>query len=178
MEGSGIVGKPDIYLRDVRDLAKKSDIGIVLYEWNLFANPGIINKTIFDLDGVFCVDPPDERNITKYLKYIENPEQLFIPTTDGTVTVLTYRLNKYRPETESFLKTLGLNKVHLYMYNAETYEKRSKVPPYIYKGEFYKQATDFKLFVESSDYQARKINEISGKPVYCVETNKMYNEIN
>lgn len=73
MEGSGIISQPDIYIKDIREEARKSEIGIVLYEWNLLSNPEIINKTIFDLDGVICVDPPDERNTEEYIKYVKKP---------------------------------------------------------------------------------------------------------
>ena len=175
MEGSGTLAKPDIYLRDVTSLAQKSEINIVLYEWNIFSNPNIVDKTIYDLDGVMCVEPPDERNIKAYIKYLENPIPLYIPTTDKEITILTYRLNKYRKLTESFLIKNGLNSLKLFMFNSDSYEERGKIPPWLYKGNFYKANDYYKLFVESDDFQARKICEISGKPVYCVDTNKMYN---
>lgn len=173
-EGSGTLSKPDVYLKDVRDLASKSEIGIVLYEWNLLSNPGIVSKTLFDLDGVFCVDPPDERNTEQYIEYLNNPIPLFVPSKNEMITILTYRLIKYKDVTIEFLKKLGLKRIKLLMFQAETYEERSKVEPWLFKGSYYKSNNDYKLFVESDDLQARMINKISGKPVFCVSTNIMY----
>ena len=175
MEGNGQLCKPDIWLRDVRGLANMCATGNVFYEWNLFAHPDFEQRCIFDLDGVFCVDPPDEINEKEYVEYIKNPTPLFVPTYTGSLTILTYRLNKYREYTENFLKSIGISRFELYMVDAETYEERSKCPPHVLKGNVYKNSTGFLLFVESDDEQARQINKISGKPVYCVETNKVYN---
>lgn len=173
LEGECGLDKPDIYLTDVRENAKKSKNSIVVYEWNIFAHGDLTEKTIFDLDGVMCVDPPDEKNINEYYSYICNPIPLFIPTSNK-INILTYRLNKYRNETENFLKNNGINDFNLYMFNSNSYEEREKTPSWLYKGLFYKQ-NDFELFVESDDYQAKKINIISRKPVYCVKNNRMYN---
>ena len=175
LEGDCHLSKPDVYLKDIREEAKNSSIGVVLYEWNIFSNPAIINSTLFDLDGVFCVDPPDERNHDEYIKYIKNPIPLHIPTTNDKITICTYRLNKYRKETNDFILSLGVEDFKLFMFKADTYEERSKIEPWFFKGSFYKSRPEYKLFIESDDSQARKINEISGKPVYCVETNKVYN---
>ena len=62
------------------------------------------------------------------------------------------------------------------MFNANSYnERKQKNPnPGIYKGNYYKMFDQYKLFIESEDWQAKQIAEISGKNVYCVETNKLY----
>ena len=62
------------------------------------------------------------------------------------------------------------------MFNGNTYEERSfsGISPEKLKGEYYKTHNNYNLFVESDDRQAKKIAEISNKPVYCVETNKVY----
>ena len=41
------------------------------------------------------------------------------------------------------------------------------------KGEYYRD-NDYTLLIESNDREAQKIAEIAGKPVYCVDSNKMY----
>lgn len=173
LEGPCQALKPDIYIRDVREIAKTSTGRCVYYEWNLFAHCGFTEKCLFDLDGVICVDPPDEKNIDEYYKYICNPIPLFIPTVKK-INIMTYRLNKYRKETENFLKKIGFCSFNVIMFNADSYEERSSVPPWLYKGTYYMN-NDFDLFVESNDEEAKIINQISKKPVYCVETNKMYN---
>ena len=49
LEGECGLDKPDIYLTDVRENAKKSKNSIVVYEWNIFAHGDLTEKTIFDL---------------------------------------------------------------------------------------------------------------------------------
>lgn len=173
LEGPSLICSPDLFLSDVRNMALKSEIGIVLYEWNIFSNPAIINKTIFDLDGVICVEPPDERDAEKYMEYIKSPQTLLIPTTDK-ITICTYRLVKYKSETMNYLKSIGLCDCDLFMFKSDSYEERSKIPSYLYKASVYTKLTNFKLFVESDDFQARKIKEITGKSVFCNTTNTMY----
>lgn len=176
MEGNGETSMPDIYLRDIRWMARSSENGIVLYEWNLFNhNPRTANRIMFDYDGVFCLDPPDERNTEEYERYIKDPVPLFLPTNNPAVTinVVTYRLEKYRKETEEFLRKNGIRNLNIRMYPSFSYEERSKTKPEIYKGNYYKNSEAI-LFVESDDMQARMIRAISGKSVYCVKTNKIY----
>ncbi len=162
---------PDLYLRDVRnnDGFIKN---IVLYEWNILHHH-YQDKVIYDLDGVIFVEPPDERDTQSYVEYIKNPTPLFIPSTQVPITICTYRLRKYYDITVESLHNIGIDNPNIIMYNSEEYEDRV-VSPYEYKSYMYKNSEDKLLFVESDDFQARKIYEITGKPVYCTDTNKMY----
>jgi uncharacterized HAD superfamily protein len=165
----------DLYLEDIREYTNNFK-DIVLYEWNIFQHhPSFMNYCLYDIDGVFCVEPPDERSEEEYINYIKNATPLFIPRTK-IGGIITYRLNKNREITETWLKNNGITYGTLTMFNANNWEERNKmgIPPEKYKAEFYGNNDKFKLFVESSDYQAKKIAEISNKPVYCVETNKLY----
>lgn len=97
-----------------------------------------------------------------------------MPTVDK-LTVCTYRLKKkYREDTENYLDSLGYTNRVVYMFDADTYEERSSVEPWLFKSTVYSKLIEHKLFIESNDFQARKIKELTGKPVFCVETNKMY----
>lgn len=64
------------------------------------------------------------------------------------------------------------------MFNATTWDERKKsgITAEAMKGAHYKSQKWAKLFVESDDSQARVIHEISGKPVYRVESNKLYSK--
>lgn len=173
LEGSCFIDKPDLYLCDIRNEALNSEIGIALYEWNIFSNPGIMNKTVFDLDGVICLDPPDEKNENEYIEYIKSPKTITIPTTDN-ITICTYRLVKYKDYTYNYLINIGLTNINLIMFNSDSYEERSKTPSYVYKSIVYDELKDYKLFVESDDFQAQMIKKLTGKAVFCTTTNIMY----
>ena len=174
LEGPGN-SSVDIYLEDVRMYTNQID-RFVLYEWNILQhNEGQMAKYLFDIDGVFCVEPPDERNVNAYLQYIKNATPLFIPRTP-IGGIITYRLEKNREITEQWLAQQEIKYNELIMFPAQSWNERhqSRIPSEQYKAAYYKQHVNYKLFVESSDYQAKRICELTGKPVYCIESNKMY----
>lgn len=164
----------DIYLEDVRKYTK--DFNIVLYEWNILQHHDkFMERCLYDIDGVFCLDPPDERKNDEYINYIKTAKPLFIPRTK-IGGIVTYRLIKNKEITEQWLHDNGVSYNELIMFDAMSWDERNKrnIPPEKYKADFYKQHDNYKLFVESNDYQAKRISEISCKPVYCVESNKLY----
>lgn len=176
-EGFSDYFKCDITLKDIKWSSYLSDLHMCLYEWNIFSHGNTMSSFAFDIDGVVCIDPPDERNTEEYIKYIKNPIPYHIPeVTQAKTTFITYRLNKYRPETSEFLGRMGLAGCQLYMNSATSYEERAKVPPYLYKAQVYGSLEHLKLFIESNDDEAKLIAQISGKPVYCVESNRIYDK--
>ena len=165
----------DIYLEDVR-WATNGYREPVIYEWNIFHhNESTMEACMYDIDGVLCVNPPDERNNDEYIEYIKNAVPLFTPT--ATIgELVTYRLSKNQDITEKWLRENNIKYRRLTMFNAQTWDERNAtgISPEIMKGKHYKSQSWAKLFVESDDYQAQVIHAISKKPVYCVESNKMY----
>lgn len=165
----------DLYLEDLRahtDNFTKT----VIYEWNIFQHhPNFMEACLYDLDGVLCLDPPDERDEKKYLAYIRNAAPLFIPRTK-LGGIITYRLSKNRQITEEWLANNGIRYGELMMFEACSYaeRERSGISPEEYKSDIYLKQEKYNLFVESSDRQAKTIAETTKKPVYCVETNKVY----
>lgn len=171
LEGTG-ENTIDLYLEDVR----QKDLSIVLYEWNILQHHDkFMEHCLYDIDGVFCLDPPDERKNDEYIEYIRNAKPLFIPRTK-IGGIITYRLVKNKDITTKWLHENGVSYNEIIMFDAMSWEERHRrnIPPEKYKGDFYKTHGNYRLFVESNDHQAMRISEISGKPVYCVETNKLY----
>ena len=62
------------------------------------------------------------------------------------------------------------------MFPAKSYDERAEmgISPAAFKADIYRLRPWAKLFVESDDRQAREIHAITRRPVYSVETNKMY----
>lgn len=174
LEGIG-ANVVDIYLEDVRQYTDANN-RIVLYEWNIFQHHSKFMETcLYDIDGVFCIEPPDERKEEEYLKYIANATPLFIPRSK-LGGIVTYRLSKNREITEKWLAEQGIQYNELLMFNANSWQERhdSGVSSEQFKSRVYIEHKNARLFVESSDYQAKRICELAKKPVYCVETNKLY----
>lgn len=174
LEGRGI-DVIDFYFEDVRRYTNNFT-QIVLYEWNIFHHiPSIMNFCMYDMDGVLCVDPPDERNVESYERYIREATPLFTPTVN-IGAIVTYRLKRYRNITEKWLRDNNISYGDLIMFQAMSWEERnlSGISPEQYKANHYRQS-GAKIFVESNDLQARRIWELSGKkPVLSVEANLLY----
>ena len=167
----------DIFLEDVRPYTHNFST-CVLYEWNLFNHYKVTNS-IFDMDGVLCVDPPDERNTKEYEEYIQNATPLVLPT-PTIKSIVTYRLDKYRDITVNWLIKNNIKCANLVMFKANSWDERNSfcVPPSMFKAQFY-QSSDAELFIESETDQAEQIYAITHKPVYCYKNNTMYgNEYN
>jgi len=165
----------DIWLADLRQYTE-GFASFVLYEWNIFHHiPGFMSVCLYDIDGVLCQDPPDERSGQPYLDYLPNAVPLFTPTVK-VGELVTYRLEKYRDLTEWWLRSQGVTYGALTMFPAKSYDERAGmgISPAAFKADIYRLRPWAKLFVESDDRQAREIHAITRRPVYSVETNKIY----
>ena len=164
----------DFWLEDLRKYTNGFS-ELVLYEWNIFHhNEDIMASCLYDLDGVICVDPPDERNTKDYEEYIANAVPLFVPTAK-IGGIVTYRLKKYEDITKKWLADNNVQYDFIAMYNSMSYEERMVgMPPHEMKGLIYSKMPDKRLFVESNDKQAELIYNIAKKPVLSIETNKLY----
>ena len=115
--------------------------------------------------------------IKKILNFInkKNAKPLFVPRTP-IGAIITYRLQKNEEITKQWLAKYNILYNALKTFPANSWEERnaSGISPELFKGTIYKKYDFFNLFVESNDYQAQQIAKISGKNVYCVETNKIY----
>lgn len=144
-----------------------------VFEWNLI-NHGVLRDTCLDIDGVLCADPTDEQNDDgeKYLGFLQNAEPLWIPKRK-IGWLVTCRLEKYRKETDEWLRKNGVEYGELLMMDYPDKASRIAAKNYgKFKGEIYKKKKA-PLFIESSCNQAKEIVKISGKDVLCFETNTL-----
>lgn len=147
------------------------------FQWNIL-NHEILKKTCMDIDGVLCVDPTSEENDDgeKYRHFLLNAHPLFIPkVTVGTL--VTSRLEKYRLETEQWLKDNHVKYDKLVMLDLPDMTARQRANCHAsFKAAEYGSSSDNMLFVESSMAQAIEINRLTKKPVLCTETFQMIYE--
>ena len=145
-----------------------------IFEWNVFHH-AIIYDACIDIDGVLCVDPTPEQNDDgeKYLDFIKNANSRFIPTRKVKY-IVSSRLEKYRKETEEWLKNNNIMYEKLFLLDSTAQERKNNGLHATFKSSIYSKC-DAKLFIESDEKQAMEINRITHKPVYCVDSNSFYN---
>lgn len=147
-----------------------------MFEWNFLHHKGLLKNACVDIDGVLCQDPTEEENDDglKYIDFIKNVKPRVIPSAKIGWLVTT-RLEKYRKETEYWLKKNNIEYDKLIMLDLPSKEERIKLGNHgQYKGNEYKQIENAQIFIESSIHQAPIIANISRKPVFCVDNSKFY----
>ena len=145
-----------------------------VFEWNILDH-NILQNSCVDMDGVLCADPMPYENDDgeMYSVFLENAQPKFIPHyTIGAI--VTCRLEKYRPQTEEWLRKHNVKYQHLYMMNYPNAVARQQQGRYAeFKAEIYAKSHAV-LFVESDIHQAQRVWTITTKPVYCVSSNTFY----
>jgi hypothetical protein len=121
------------------------------------------------------VDPTEEENDDgpRYIEFIRNTKPLFSPKYK-IGAIVTSRLEKYRAETEEWLKNNGIDYEQLIMLDVPDKATRQRLGLHAkFKAEIYDKIGG-QLFIESDDGQAQYINQATNKPVYCTGSNCFY----
>ncbi len=143
------------------------------FQWNIF-NHTSLEKACFDIDGVLCADPAPGQNDDGelYRDFLLNAQPLYIPGAK-IGTLVTSRLEKYRKETELWLEKNNVRYNDLLMLDLPDMAARQRANNHAeHKAGVYK-SKPYVLFFESDLNQAREINRLTGKPVFCTETFEM-----
>jgi glycosyltransferase involved in cell wall biosynthesis/uncharacterized HAD superfamily protein/hypoxanthine phosphoribosyltransferase len=150
-----------------------------IFQWNYLYHD-ILDQSCFDMDGVLCDDPTNEQNDDgdKYIDFILNAKPLYIPNYK-IKAIVTSRLEKYRNQTEVWLKKNNVLYDSLYMLDLPTKEERIKNAAHgKFKAEVFKNLDDCNLFVESNRDQAIEIANLAQKPVICLSTDEIFSGSN
>jgi uncharacterized HAD superfamily protein len=162
--------QPDLYLEQSQTPR--------LFAWNML-NHDKTHEVAVDLDGVLCVDPSSSENDDgeQYLLFLHGAVRKTIPTIK-VKAVVTGRLEKYRHQTERWLRANGISYGDLLMNDAPTasYRREQK---FEIGGLNIDQISEFKsrmvrainpvLFVESNLNQARNIHYLTQVNTYAFE---------
>lgn len=146
-----------------------------IFQWNYLYHT-ILQNACFDVDGVLCIDPTPEQNDDgeKYIDFILNAKPLYIPNYKIKALV-TSRLEKYRKETEEWLKKNNVQYEELYMLDLPNQKERIRQRAHgKFKSKIYSQLEGCYLFVESEREQAIEIANATNKPVICLPTDEMF----
>lgn len=148
-----------------------------VFEWNFLHHPILTNSCV-DFDGVLCVDPTEQENDDgeNYRRFLREATPLYVPTVP-VGTIVSARLERYRPEVEGWLNRYGIQYQALHLLDLPSAEERSRLRPHIpHKVSVYRSNPDFQLFIESDRVQALRIAEATGKAVICVGTMEIFSE--
>lgn len=141
-----------------------------IFEWNVLHHPGILKEACLDIDGVLCHDPSHAENDDgpAYLSFLQNARPLYLPS-HPIKALVTSRLEKYRPETEEWLRRHGIVYDELIMLDLPNAMERRKAGVHgSHKATYYRRSSAT-LFIESELHQAHEIAKLSGKPVLSLE---------
>lgn len=147
------------------------------FEWNVMHHI-VMEAACLDIDGVLCRDPTPAENDDgeRYTRFLLEVEPLHLPTRPVR-RLVTSRLEKYRAQTEDWLRRNGVQYGTLDMLDLPDAATRRRLRPHArFKAEVYRKDAGAKLFVESCGHQAPEVARLSGKPVLCIETQTLFKE--
>jgi uncharacterized HAD superfamily protein/hypoxanthine phosphoribosyltransferase len=157
------------------DLSFETIDGVRCFEWNVMHRP-FTRDCCFDIDGVLCLDPSDEENDDgdKYRHFLLNSTPLVRPTLD-VGHLVTSRLERYRSETEEWLRIHKIEYGELHMLDLPDAETRRRLACHAeFKARVYKKLRGTQLFIESDPTQAIEIAKRSGKPVLSFSSQELF----
>lgn len=132
-----------------------------IFEWNVFSSYWA-RRACWDMDGVICHERKDQ-DYAKCKPYILPGVPIH--------SIVTARLEKYRGVTQQWLDKHEVQYEHLHMINVDTEEERRRRKLHVpHKVQHY----DGRLFIESSEWQAKGIAESTGRPVLCTDNMTLY----
>lgn len=153
-----------------------------LLEWNVF-NSILSPSAAMDFDGILCHDCPPESDDDgpRYLEFIRNAQPLYVPRRCPVPLIVTARIERYRAETENWLRRHGIAWHRLVMHPAKNLSDRRRDNIAAYKARHYSLWAKSHIprpgphiFFESDDRQAYDISRISKLLTVCPHTAGCY----
>lgn len=145
-----------------------------IFAWNILHHPQLMERACLDIDGVLCRDPLQEENDDgeRYREFIVSAQPLFLPSSP-IGSLVTSRLERYRPETEQWLERHGIQYERLVMLEGVDAATRRRLGLHAsHKAKFYAES-GAELFIESDFSQAEEIARLSGRQVFSIDRRVM-----
>lgn len=147
------------------------------FAWNLQKHRRL-PRWGFDFDGVLCRDNTKAENDDgpRYQRFMREAEPLFVPRRP-IGHIVTGRLERYRPETEAWLRRHGVEFEALHMTPFHSKAERMSAMKFAggrggWKAGIIREL-GVELFVESCPKQAGIIAREAGVPVFCTRTQSL-----
>ena len=138
--------------------------GYQLFQWNMMHYK--LGPVGFDLDGVICESSRNSKNEEKYREFLNNARPYLIPEFEIDY-IITSRLEKYRPQTEKWLKENNVKYKNLIMWNVPSKPSEDEAAA-SFKSKIIKDTPIF-YYIESSIKQAELIWSVTKVPCLCID---------
>lgn len=140
-----------------------------IFEWNWTKHP-MLEDSFLDMDGVLCEDwkgPSDtsEKTTLLYERWLVDVEPLYLPTRKVRA-IASARIEKYRPQTEEWLRKWGVEYDTLHLCPLTRDELLRDNSHWVHKAQVYGESASY-LFIESDPDQAERIAAVTSKTVFC-----------
>jgi uncharacterized HAD superfamily protein len=145
-----------------------------MFEWNFMHHPALAECCV-DFDGVLCRDPSEAENDDgeRYRRFLLTADRRYAATC-RIGAIVTSRLEKWRPETETWLREHGVDYDELVMLDLPDARTRRRLGVHAsFKADAFR-ARPARLFIESERGQAIEIARRSGKHALCVDTQELF----
>ncbi len=144
-------------------------------------HPALRGGIAMDFDGVLCEDCPagmdgDDTSLgdERYRHWLANARPKRLPRMLRVPLIVTFRLEKFRKETEHWLQKWGISCDQLVMHPARSFAERQRQwNAGAHKGDVFR-ASPCGIFIESDCRQAKAIWQAARKPVLALDTNVIY----
>jgi len=155
-----------------RSVRKADYVHVVLplphwFDWWLWGSAYLLNRNIgIDFDGILCHDCPREKDTDDeaYAEWMRTAEPLRHARPYGVRTIITGRLEKYRTITEGWLARNRQEVKQVLFGQWPSAKERNHIADF--KAKMIREL-ELTAFIESDVRQARRIAELTGKPVAC-----------
>lgn len=145
------------------------------FAWH-FPGSSLVCAGAWDMDGVICEDCPPgvDDDGPRYARFLAEAKPLLVPRPHRIPLIVTARLAKYRPQTETWLRRYGVKCDRLVMGHWDTLaDRRRHYCAAQHKGEAFRLSS-LAYFLESCPTQARQIAAHSGKLTICPTTGEVF----
>ena len=144
-------------------------------------HPGLRGGIAIDFDGVLCEDCPapmdgddTPRGDERYRHWLMNARPKRLPRMLRVPLIVTFRMEKYRQETEEWMKKWSVSCDTLVMHPARSFAERKRIwNAGVHKGDAFR-ASPCGIFIESDSRQAQQIWKAAQKPVLALDTNRIF----
>lgn len=143
-----------------------------MFQWNIWKHDNL-SMCGTDLDGVLCRDPSKKEIKNSFNDFLDNTNTLY-NLSKPIQYIITARKEQYRFKTEQWLRNNNILYHNLIM-KPNDYKSGDSTNSE-FKSKIINEHNDIKFYIESNDIQAQLISKKVKIPVWCTDTQRLYNE--